>query len=160
MYVQLKLPIIFLQNCRFNSSNVLWSHINLCRIGQSLGIFCIAIRVSINTNDKIVSSLMIIPLVPQLCVSIPYYNADHSLEKWLIWLWFILSSGPNGDHIHCSLWNNCQIYEEAKEPAFMLMDYIVCGALLCPAFNSNNFSLHYIVDTVDADMFSCVNNWW
>ena len=30
------------------------------------------------------------------------------------------------------LWDNCQIYKEAREPSFMLMDYVVHGALLSP----------------------------
>jgi len=62
-----------------------------------------------------------------------------------------------------TLWDNCQIYEEVKEPSFVLMDYVVRGVVLCPAFNTNSNSLvtklHYIVDTVDADMFLRVNSW-
>ena len=47
---------------------------------------------------------------------------------------------------------------EAKESSFILMDYIVRGALMCPVFESD-IGLHYFVDTIDADMFSRVNGW-
>ena len=57
------------------------------------------------------------------------------------------------------MWDNCQIYEEARESSFVLMDYVVCGALLCPVFDSDSARLHYIMDTVDGDMFLCVNSW-
>ena len=57
-----------------------------------------------------------------------------------------------------TMWNNCQIRAEARESSFVLMDYIVRGALMCPVFNSDT-GLHYIVDTVDGDMFLRVNNW-
>ena len=59
-----------------------------------------------------------------------------------------------------TMWDNCQIYEEARESSFVLMDYVVRGAFLCPVFNSDSATrLHYIVDTVDGDMFLRVNSW-
>lgn len=57
-----------------------------------------------------------------------------------------------------TMWDNCQIRAEAKNTSFMLMDYVIRGALLCPIFDSNS-NLHYIVDTVDGDMLLRVNNW-
>lgn len=57
-----------------------------------------------------------------------------------------------------TLWNNCQIYAEAKESSFILMDYLIRGALLCPVFESD-LRLHYLVDTIDGDMFLRINGW-
>lgn len=56
----------------------------------------------------------------------------------------------------CTMWDNCQISSEAKESSFVLLDYVVRGALMCPVFNSDA-RLHYIVDTIDGDMFLRVN---
>lgn len=56
-------------------------------------------------------------------------------------------------------WDNCQIREEATESSFILMDYIVRGALMCPVFGSENSRLHYLVDTVDGDMLLRTNGW-
>jgi hypothetical protein len=57
-----------------------------------------------------------------------------------------------------TMWDKCQVYAEAKESSFVLMDYVVRGALLCPVFDSDSRA-HYIVDTVDGDMFLRVNSW-
>ncbi|KAH9970785.1 hypothetical protein BGW80DRAFT_1438007 [Lactifluus volemus] len=57
-----------------------------------------------------------------------------------------------------TMWDNCQIRVESQESSFVLMDYVVRGALLCPAFDSDP-NLHYIVDTVDGDMFLRLNSW-
>lgn len=58
-----------------------------------------------------------------------------------------------------TMWKNCQIRKEASNSSFMLLDYVVRGALLYPftVFNSDA-RLHYIIDTVDGDMFLCLNN--
>jgi hypothetical protein len=56
-----------------------------------------------------------------------------------------------------TMWDNCQVCVEARDSSFILMDYVVRGALLCPVFNSNA-RLHYIMDTIDGDMFLRVNN--
>ena len=59
-----------------------------------------------------------------------------------------------------TMWDNCQICAEAQESSFILMDYVVRGALLCPVFNSASDSrLYYIIDTVDGDMLLRVNSW-
>lgn len=59
-----------------------------------------------------------------------------------------------------TMWDNCQIRAEARESSFILMDFVVRGALLCPipSFNSDS-RLHYIIDTVDGDMLLRVNSW-
>jgi hypothetical protein len=56
-----------------------------------------------------------------------------------------------------TMWRNCQILAEARNSSFLLLDYVVRGALLCPVFDSDA-RLHYVVDTVDGDMFLHVNN--
>ncbi|KAF8980125.1 hypothetical protein BDQ17DRAFT_1517813 [Cyathus striatus] len=45
-----------------------------------------------------------------------------------------------------TMWKNCQIFNEDSNSSFLLMDYIIHGALMCPAF-----------DTVDGDMFLRIN---
>lgn len=56
-----------------------------------------------------------------------------------------------------TLWDNCQIRAESKESSFVSMDYIVRGAVVCPVFDSET-RLHYIVDTIDGDMFLRINS--
>jgi hypothetical protein len=55
-----------------------------------------------------------------------------------------------------TMWDSCKIRLEARESSFVLMDYLICGALLCPVFESDT-KLYYIVDTVNGDMFLRVN---
>ncbi|KAJ7464184.1 hypothetical protein FB451DRAFT_1352911 [Mycena latifolia] len=50
-------------------------------------------------------------------------------------------------------WAGCQVREERKDFSFLLMDYVIRGALLAPATDSGKDNLHFFVDTVDADMF-------
>jgi len=54
-------------------------------------------------------------------------------------------------------WENCQLRTEASNSSFVLLDYVVRGALLCPVFNSDAM-LHYIIDTIDGDMFLRLNS--
>jgi hypothetical protein len=56
-----------------------------------------------------------------------------------------------------TMWENCQISAEARDSSLVLLDYVIRGALLCPVFDSDA-RLHYIVDTVDGDMFLRVND--
>ena len=56
------------------------------------------------------------------------------------------------------IWDNCQICLEARESSFVLMEYVVRGVLLCPVFNLSDTRLHYIIDTVDGDMYLRVNS--
>jgi hypothetical protein len=50
-------------------------------------------------------------------------------------------------------WAGCQVHEEAQQYSLMLMDYVIRGALLTPAAGSGKANLHFLVDTIDADMF-------
>jgi hypothetical protein len=59
-----------------------------------------------------------------------------------------------------TIWDNSQICLESRESSFVLMEYVVRGALLCPIFNHSESDprLHYIIDTVDGDMYIRVNS--
>ncbi|KAJ7120304.1 hypothetical protein C8R44DRAFT_623686, partial [Mycena epipterygia] len=50
-------------------------------------------------------------------------------------------------------WTGYQVKEEVKQYSFLLMDYVIRGALLTPATDSAKEGLHFLVDTVDPDMF-------
>ena len=58
-----------------------------------------------------------------------------------------------------TFWDGCEVRDEEKNISFLRMDYVVRGALLARAFEAPRESLHYIVDTVDYDMFLRVNNY-
>jgi len=55
-------------------------------------------------------------------------------------------------------WEGCQIRTEDSNSLFVLMEYLVRGALLCPVFESDTRS-YYVINTIDGDMFLRVNNW-
>jgi hypothetical protein len=84
-------------------------------------------------------------------------------------LWCRLSSGKVIDValIHTftgtkwkpnTIWDNVQICLEARESSFVLMEYAVRGVVLCPASIHSDPRLHYIIDTVDGDMYLRVNS--
>ncbi|KAL1754470.1 hypothetical protein FB107DRAFT_275798 [Schizophyllum commune] len=50
-------------------------------------------------------------------------------------------------------WDGARIYSESRNIEFVLMDYVVRGALLAPAFGQSRKELHYLVDALDSDMF-------
>ncbi|KAK6984567.1 hypothetical protein R3P38DRAFT_2575663, partial [Favolaschia claudopus] len=50
-------------------------------------------------------------------------------------------------------WAGCQVHEQTKEYSLLLMNYVIRGALLTPARGTTKERLHYLVDTIDADMF-------
>ncbi|KAJ7201208.1 hypothetical protein C8J57DRAFT_1102994, partial [Mycena rebaudengoi] len=52
-----------------------------------------------------------------------------------------------------TLWAGCQIQEEVKEYSFLSMEHVIRGALLAPVSSSSSESIHFVVDTIDADMF-------
>jgi hypothetical protein len=52
-----------------------------------------------------------------------------------------------------TVWASCQVHEEVQQYSLMLMDYVIRGALLTPAAGSSKANLHFLVDTVDANMF-------
>jgi hypothetical protein len=52
-----------------------------------------------------------------------------------------------------TLWAGCQIRDEAKEFSFLSMEHVIRGALLAPVSGASNEPTHFLIDTVDADMF-------
>ncbi|KAK7034389.1 hypothetical protein R3P38DRAFT_3185238 [Favolaschia claudopus] len=50
-------------------------------------------------------------------------------------------------------WTGCHVHEQSKEYSLLLMDYVIRGALLTPARGTKKERLHYLIVTVDADMF-------
>lgn len=54
-------------------------------------------------------------------------------------------------------WDGCMVLEESTEFTFLPMHDVIRGALLCPAFDGPRASLHYVVDTIDEDMFLRLN---
>jgi hypothetical protein len=57
-----------------------------------------------------------------------------------------------------TLWDGCKVLEEDKISSFLVMDEVVRGALLVPAFGAGNKSLYYFIDTVDSDMYLQAGN--
>ena len=57
-----------------------------------------------------------------------------------------------------TIWDGCKVLEEAELSSFLLMDEVVRGALLAPAFGSKQKRLHYFIDTVDGDMYLRAGN--
>lgn len=55
-------------------------------------------------------------------------------------------------------WDGCVVLNESERPSFIAMHDVVRGAVLCPAFQSSRDSLHYVIDTVDEDMFLRLND--
>lgn len=58
-----------------------------------------------------------------------------------------------------TFWDGCKVFEEPGGCEFILMDYVVRGALLSPVFDAKGKGVHYVMDSVDSDMFLRVNGW-
>ncbi|KAF7314762.1 hypothetical protein MKEN_00950200 [Mycena kentingensis (nom. inval.)] len=52
-----------------------------------------------------------------------------------------------------TVWAGCQIRDESKEYVFLSMEYVIRGALMAPVSLERDEPTHYLVDTVDADIF-------
>ncbi|KAJ6557693.1 hypothetical protein B0H19DRAFT_945869, partial [Mycena capillaripes] len=56
-----------------------------------------------------------------------------------------------------TIWDGCAVYNEENNFSFLLMDYVIHGALLVPVLPSPQSRprarLHLSVDVVDGDMF-------
>ncbi|KAF8194006.1 hypothetical protein K438DRAFT_1542317, partial [Mycena galopus ATCC 62051] len=50
-------------------------------------------------------------------------------------------------------WAGCQIRDEVKECSFLSMEHLIRGALLAPVSVASNEPTHFLIDTMDADMF-------
>ena len=51
------------------------------------------------------------------------------------------------------MWAGCQVHEEEKGYSLMLVEDAIRGALLAPVGVSGKENVHFLVDTVDSDMF-------
>jgi len=56
-----------------------------------------------------------------------------------------------------TVWDGCKVLEEELS-CFLLMDEVVRGAVLAPAFGSGKARLYYFIDTVDGDMYLRAGN--
>ncbi|KAJ7325814.1 hypothetical protein DFH08DRAFT_916907 [Mycena albidolilacea] len=50
-------------------------------------------------------------------------------------------------------WVGCQIRDEVKECSFLSMKHVIRGTLLAPVSGTSNEPTHFLIDTMDADMF-------
>ncbi|KAJ7760761.1 hypothetical protein B0H14DRAFT_3595391, partial [Mycena olivaceomarginata] len=50
-------------------------------------------------------------------------------------------------------WAGCQVRDEAQEYSLLSMEHVIRGAFLAPAYGAPNELTHFLVDTIDADMF-------
>ena len=56
-----------------------------------------------------------------------------------------------------TLWKGYQVLDEDKRSSIVQMDYLLRGALMCPVGGQDDEKTHYLIDTVDLDMFLCHN---
>ena len=52
-----------------------------------------------------------------------------------------------------TLWKGCWVLDEDKRSSIVWMDYLLRGALMCPVSRQDDEKAHYLIDTVDPDMF-------
>ena len=52
-----------------------------------------------------------------------------------------------------TLWKGCRVLDEDKRSSIVRMDYLLRGALMCPVSGKDDKKAHYLIDTVDPDMF-------
>ncbi|KAJ7651825.1 hypothetical protein B0H17DRAFT_1269904 [Mycena rosella] len=57
-----------------------------------------------------------------------------------------------------TVWEGCRVYEEPKETQFLFIKYLIRGAYMCTVYASKKENLHYLVDTVDYDLFLRAGN--
>ncbi|KAJ7874554.1 hypothetical protein B0H14DRAFT_3106742 [Mycena olivaceomarginata] len=65
---------------------------------------------------------------------------------------------PSGQQIDIAIvritrWAGCQVRDEVQEYSLLSMEHVIRGAFLAPAYGTPNELTHFLVDTIDADMF-------
>jgi len=55
------------------------------------------------------------------------------------------------------MWDGCKVYDEIKDPKFILVESLVHGALMVPTFDGPSGKF-YFNDLVDYDMFLRAGN--
>ena len=56
-----------------------------------------------------------------------------------------------------TVWDGCRVLDEDGDSSLILVDYLVRGALMCPVGDRMGERTHYVVDTIDGDMFLRAN---
>jgi hypothetical protein len=56
-----------------------------------------------------------------------------------------------------TLWKGCRVLDEDEMSSIVQMDYLLRGALMCPVSGKDDERAHYLIDTVDPDMFLRAN---
>ena len=57
-----------------------------------------------------------------------------------------------------TFWDGCRVVECSKKPQFLPLDCVARGALLAHAYGTQCDDLFFVMDTVDGDMYLCLNN--
>ena len=52
-----------------------------------------------------------------------------------------------------TIWKGCRVLDEDTRPSIVRMDYLLRGVLMCPVSGEDGKKAHYLIDTVDPDMF-------
>jgi hypothetical protein len=52
-----------------------------------------------------------------------------------------------------TVWDGCRVLDEEPETNFVQMDYLIRGALVCPVSERAEEKAHYVIDSVDPDIF-------
>jgi hypothetical protein len=51
------------------------------------------------------------------------------------------------------MWDGCQVLEEESDTTLVQMDYLLCGALVCPVSERKEEKLHYFIDSINPNIF-------
>jgi hypothetical protein len=57
-----------------------------------------------------------------------------------------------------TLWDGCRVLDEQRDTTLVQMDYLLRGALVCPVSERAEEISHYLIDSVDPDIFLRANN--
>ena len=57
-----------------------------------------------------------------------------------------------------TVWDGCRVLDERQDTTLVQMNYIVRGALVCPVSERAEEISHYLIDSIDADIFLRANN--
>lgn len=57
-----------------------------------------------------------------------------------------------------TFWEGCRVYKEDSHAEFILVEELERGVLMCPTFSQPERRRHYLVDTIDADIFLRTGN--
>jgi hypothetical protein len=51
------------------------------------------------------------------------------------------------------MWDGCRVLDEESDNTFVQLDYLLCGALVCPVSEWEEEKSHYFIDRIDSDIF-------